>query len=215
MKALVTGFDAVRRRQGQSVVAGGEPAQEADRQGDRRAHGRAADLLRPVGQGAARGDRQGQARHRAVRRPGRRPHRALPRAGRASTSRMRASRDNDGKQPIDVPVRDGRPGGLFLDPADQGLRRGDAQGGAAGRRVEHRRHLRLQPHLLCADGHRRAAIRSRMRGGFLHIPYVPEQAARLGGAPSMAVDDIVRGIEIIVAISAARTDLHTVEGRIS
>ena len=43
-----------------------------------------------------------------------------------------------------------------------------------------------------------------MRGGFLHIPYVPEQAARLGGAPSMALDDIVRGIEIVLSVSAAR-----------
>jgi pyroglutamyl-peptidase len=54
------------------------------------------------------------------------------------------------------------------------------------------------------------------RGGFLHIPYLPEQAARVGGAPSMSLDDIVRGIEIVLAVSAARqTDLHTVEGRIS
>jgi pyroglutamyl-peptidase len=55
-----------------------------------------------------------------------------------------------------------------------------------------------------------------MRGGFLHIPYVPEQAARLGGAPSMALDDIVRGIEIVLEVSAVRTsDLHTAEGKIS
>jgi pyroglutamyl-peptidase len=54
------------------------------------------------------------------------------------------------------------------------------------------------------------------RGGFLHIPYLPEQAARVGGAPSMSLDDIVRGIEIVLAVSAARqTDLHSVEGRIS
>jgi pyroglutamyl-peptidase len=54
------------------------------------------------------------------------------------------------------------------------------------------------------------------RGGFLHIPYVPEQAARLGGAPSMALEDIVRGIEIVLEVSASRQDdLHTVEGRIS
>ena len=54
------------------------------------------------------------------------------------------------------------------------------------------------------------------RGGFLHIPYIPEQAARLGGAPSMALDDIVRGIEIVLAVSAQRqTDLRTAEGRIS
>lgn len=55
-----------------------------------------------------------------------------------------------------------------------------------------------------------------MRGGFLHIPYVPEQAARLGAAPSMAVDDIARGIEIILRTSATRkADIRTVEGRIS
>ena len=54
------------------------------------------------------------------------------------------------------------------------------------------------------------------RGGFLHIPYVPEQAARLGGAPSMAVADIARGIEIILEVSArTAADLRTVEGRIS
>jgi pyroglutamyl-peptidase len=55
-----------------------------------------------------------------------------------------------------------------------------------------------------------------MKAGFLHIPYVAEQAARLGNVPSMALDDIVRGIEIIVAVSAARqSDLHTAEGSIS
>jgi len=54
------------------------------------------------------------------------------------------------------------------------------------------------------------------RGGFLHIPYLPEQAAQLGGAPSMSADDIVRGIEIVLSISAARTnDVRTAEGRLS
>src|SRR5262249_49171052 len=54
------------------------------------------------------------------------------------------------------------------------------------------------------------------RGGFLHIPYMPEQAARAGGAPSMALDDIVRGIEIVLEVSASRVeDLALAEGRIS
>ena len=54
------------------------------------------------------------------------------------------------------------------------------------------------------------------RGGFLHIPYVPEQAARLGGAPSMAVADIARGIGIILEVSARTgADLQTAEGQIS
>jgi pyroglutamyl-peptidase len=55
-----------------------------------------------------------------------------------------------------------------------------------------------------------------MRGGFLHIPYLPEQAARLGGAPSMALDDVVHGIETILETCASRSrDIRTVEGRIS
>ena len=55
-----------------------------------------------------------------------------------------------------------------------------------------------------------------MRAGFLHIPYVAEQATRLGAVPSMALDDIVRGIEIVVAVSAARnSDLHVAEGTLS
>jgi hypothetical protein len=47
-------------------------------------------------------------------------------------------------------------------------------------------------------------------GGFLHVPYLPNQAARhatsLGSAPSMALEDIVRGIEIVLTVAAARPD---------
>ena len=46
----------------------------------------------------------------------------------------------------------------------------------------------------------------------------PGQATGLGGvqAPSMALDDIVRGIEIIVRVAAARAeDIATAEGAIA
>ncbi len=124
-------------------------------------------------------------------------------------------RDNDGKQPIDKPVVKDGPAAYFATPADQGLRGGDAQGRPAGGRVEHGRHLRLQPHPLFADGHRPGPSRCLPRRLPAH-PYVPEQVARLGAAPSMAVDDIVRGIEIILEVSAERTvDIQHGRGRIS
>jgi pyroglutamyl-peptidase len=64
--------------------------------------------------------------------------------------------------------------------------------------------------------HYAATIRPALRGGFLHVPYLPTQAARNDGAPSMALADIVRGIEIVLAIAATRTeDIDTVEGAIS
>lgn len=124
-------------------------------------------------------------------------------------------RDNDCKQPIDRPVvRDGPAAYLATLPIKAcvaAMRRAGlpaAVSNTAGTFVCN--HI-LYSLLDIAQDHPVA-----FRGGFLHIPYVPEQAARLGGAPSMALVDIVRGIEIVLEVSAARVDdLHTVEGRLS
>jgi len=41
------------------------------------------------------------------------------------------------------------------------------------------------------------------RGGFIHVPYLPEQVVEKPNQPSMALPDIVRGLE--AAIAAAVT----------
>jgi pyroglutamyl-peptidase len=48
------------------------------------------------------------------------------------------------------------------------------------------------------------ARRAGVRGGFIHIPYLPEQAARHPGAASMALGQMIEGIRI-----AVRTALET------
>lgn len=123
--------------------------------------------------------------------------------------------DNDKRQPIDVPVVAGGPAAYF---ATLPIKACVAEMRKAGLPavVSNTAGTFVCNHILYSLMDIIASHPTRMRGGFLHIPYVPEQAARLGGAPSMAVDDIVRGIEIIVAVSAARKkDVHTAEGRIS
>lgn len=124
-------------------------------------------------------------------------------------------RDNDGKQPIDRPVvRDG-PAAHFstlpIKACVAEMRRAGlpaAVSNSAGTFVCNHVFYAL---LDMANRHGLA-----IRGGFLHIPYMPEQAARLGPVASMSVDDVVRGIEIILAVSAARaSDVHTAEGRLS
>lgn len=40
-----------------------------------------------------------------------------------------------------------------------------------------------------------------VKAGFIHIPYLPEQAARFPGAPSMALADMVRGLKVAVETS--------------
>jgi pyroglutamyl-peptidase len=53
-----------------------------------------------------------------------------------------------------------------------------------------------------------------VRAGFIHIPYLPEQAARFPGAPSMALADMVRGIQVAVtATLATGADLRAAGGR--
>lgn len=46
------------------------------------------------------------------------------------------------------------------------------------------------------------------RGGFIHIPYLPSQAAKHPGQPSMAHDTIVTGLRI--AIETTLRTLHDV-----
>jgi pyroglutamyl-peptidase len=124
-------------------------------------------------------------------------------------------RDNDGHQPIDRPVIKDGPAAYFATlpikacvaaMRDSGLPAGVSN--SAGTFVCNHIFFALMDMLR----HQREPA----RGGFLHVPYIPEQAARLGGAPSMALDDIVRGIEIVLEASAGRIeDLALAEGRIS
>ncbi len=124
-------------------------------------------------------------------------------------------RDNDGKQPIDKPVVKNGPAAHF---ATLPIKACVAEMRKAGlpAAVSNTAGTFVCNHIFYALMDIAAGHPIPMRGGFLHIPYVPEQAARLGGAPSMALDDIVRGIEIILEVSASRSgDIHTAEGRIS
>lgn len=45
----------------------------------------------------------------------------------------------------------------------------------------------------------------RVRGGFIHVPYSPEQAARHPGAPGIAVDVISAGLRIAIATALVTT----------
>jgi pyroglutamyl-peptidase len=124
-------------------------------------------------------------------------------------------RDNDGKQPLDRPVvRDG-PAAYF---ATLPIKACVAEMRKAGlpASVSNTAGTFVCNHIFYALMDMAERHQLSFRGGFLHIPYVPEQAARLGGAPSMSVEDIVQGIEIVLAVSAVRSsDIHTAEGRLS
>jgi pyroglutamyl-peptidase len=121
--------------------------------------------------------------------------------------------DNDGNRPIDTPViADGPPAyfsGLPIKAAVAELRRAGlpaAVSNSAGTFVCN--HIFYGVMHLAAEGE--------FRAGFLHVPYLPEQAARHPGAPSMALADIARGIEIILSVTAERVhDIAVSEGAVA
>jgi len=123
--------------------------------------------------------------------------------------------DNDGHQPIDRPVVRGGPAAYFatlpIKAAVAALREAGlpaAVSNTAGTFVCN--------HLFYALMHLAALREGRFRAGFLHLPYLPSQAARQPGAASMALADIARGIEIVLAVAAERRrDIEAAEGTIS
>ena len=124
-------------------------------------------------------------------------------------------RDNDGRQPIDKPVVKGGPAAHF---ATLPIKACVAELRKAGlpAAVSNTAGTFVCNHIFYALMDIAAGHPVPFKAGFLHVPYAPEQAARLGAAPSMAIEDIARGIEIILRVSAARDgDIHTAEGRVS
>jgi pyroglutamyl-peptidase len=123
--------------------------------------------------------------------------------------------DNNGRQPIDRPVVAGGPAAYFatlpIKAAVAALR--EAGLPAA---VSNTAGTFLCNHVFFGLMHEAALAGHRFRGGFLHVPYLPSQAARLPGAPSMALEQIVEGIEIILSVAASRVDdLAVSEGALS
>ena len=54
-----------------------------------------------------------------------------------------------------------------------------------------------------------------MKGGFIHVPYIPSQVVTKPNNPSMSIDDIAKGLELCIkAIIENSSDIKTVGGTI-
>ena len=123
--------------------------------------------------------------------------------------------DNAGQQPIDRPIVPGGPAAYFATLPIKAATAALRQAGLPAM-VSNTAGTFVCNHVFYGLMHLTASRRLRLRGGFLHVPYLPSQAARQQGAPSMALDDIARGIEIVLSVAAARTeDIAVAEGAIS
>ncbi|HVI26755.1 MAG TPA: pyroglutamyl-peptidase I [Xanthomonadaceae bacterium] len=109
--------------------------------------------------------------------------------------------DNAGASPVDAPVVAGGPAAYFTTLPVKAMLAALRRGGIPAE-VSHTAGTYVCNAVFYGLMH---ALRGRrVRGGFLHIPYSPAQAARHPGAPAMATETVVEGLRI-----ALRTALAT------
>jgi pyroglutamyl-peptidase len=108
--------------------------------------------------------------------------------------------DNDGEQPVDTPVVAGGPAAYLATlPVRAAV--------AALRAEELPAELSMSAgtfvcnHVFYGLMHIAAKRRHPFRGGFLHVPSLPQQAQ--GSAPSMTAEDIAHGIGMVLETTAA------------
>ncbi|HEY6940990.1 pyroglutamyl-peptidase I [Dokdonella sp.] len=120
--------------------------------------------------------------------------------------------DNDGLQPIDQPVVAGAPSAYFTSlPSKAIVARLRERGIPAGASLSAGSFVCNQ--VFFAIAHLVATRLPQARGGFVHVPWLPQQAVRHPGQPSMALATMIEGV--CAAIECAivlRDDLETSGG---
>ena len=103
--------------------------------------------------------------------------------------------DNAGQRPIDAPVVAGGPAAFFSTLPIKAMLRALQQAGVAAE-VSQTAGTFVCNHVFYGLMHALAtqARFKRTRGGFMHVPYVPDQ-----GTPNMLLADMVRGLRLAVA----------------
>lgn len=109
--------------------------------------------------------------------------------------------DNAGFQPREEPVIPGAPAAYFARLPVAALAEAIRAAGVPAR-VSNSAGLFVCNALLCRLLHEIETHYPQMRGGFVHVPCLPEQAQRLGKGtvlPSLALPEIVRGLQSVLA----------------
>ncbi|TFW32444.1 pyroglutamyl-peptidase I [Massilia horti] len=108
--------------------------------------------------------------------------------------------DNAGQQPVDRTIVDGGPAAYFATlPIKAIVREMRARGLVAG--VSQTAGTFVCNHVFYGLMHHMAGAGA--RAGFIHVPYLPEQALAFPGMPSMALEDIVEGLRAAVEVALA------------
>ncbi|UXI69552.1 pyroglutamyl-peptidase I [Tahibacter amnicola] len=108
--------------------------------------------------------------------------------------------DNAGRQPVDRPIIADAPAAYFATLPIKSMLTA-LQGAGVPAEISQTAGTFVCNHVFFALMHALASRRT-CRGGFVHIPYLPEQAARHPGAPGLALETVQRGLRILIETAA-------------
>ncbi len=123
--------------------------------------------------------------------------------------------DNGKKQPIDAPVVIGGPAAYFTTLPIKAIVR-DLRAGGIPTSVSNTAGTYVCNHSFYGLMHRLATVPALagVRGGFIHLPHLPEQSARIPGVPSMALLTQVEGIKLLIKTALkVKEDIREGAGR--
>ena len=120
--------------------------------------------------------------------------------------------DNEGNQPIDRPIfADGEPAYFSNLPVKAMVEEIRKEGLPAS--LSNSAGTYVCNHLMYGVLYSLSKKYYGVKGGFIHVPFIPEQTVDKPDKPSMSLTDIVRGLEAAIrAISRNKEDMKSTEG---
>lgn len=105
--------------------------------------------------------------------------------------------DNEGRQPVDTPVIQGGPAAYWSTLPIKGTVKLLQENGIPAS-VSQTAGTFVCNHIFYGLMHTLARKGNQAKGGFIHIPFLPVQAAAFAGQPSMSLETILTGLEYAV-----------------
>ena len=123
-------------------------------------------------------------------------------------------KDNKGNQPIDIPVFEDGENAYFSNLPIKAMVKEMQNGGIPGS-VSNTAGTFVCNHVMYGLLYMIDKKYPNIRGGFIHVPYIPSQVTTKPNTPSMSLEDISKGLELCIKAAVENTeDLKTIGGTI-